>query len=181
MTQSQLQIAADKNNPISERHNFIITSATGIAKSACSMTTALIEIGSWKGEHSFIISGAVTKHEMIIGRDFFKKNKVIVNHANDSITIDEMQINNNKICSISTKPTFDDTEYFNTNETDYSQMILTRFSKLQKDITEYKTTSDKIIKALLDPSKINEAIDTKRIFEADITTVTPNTKSNKCK
>ena len=149
MSQSQLQIASDKNNRLSERHNFIITSATGIAKSACSIRTAEIEICSWKGEHSFIISGAVTKHEMIIGRDFFKQNKVIVNHANDSITIDEMQININTICSISTKPTFDDKEYFNTNEIDYSQLILTTFRELQKDIAEYKTASDKIIKAFI--------------------------------
>jgi uncharacterized cysteine cluster protein YcgN (CxxCxxCC family) len=171
MTQLQLKIAADQNNPLSERHNFVITSATGIAKSACSITIAQIEIGSWKGEHSFIISGAVTKHEMIIVRDFFKQNKVIVNHANDSIKIDEMQININTICSISTKPTFDDKEYFNTNEIDYSQLILTRFSELQKDIAEYKTASDKIYKAFIEPIENNETINTKTI-ETNLTTIT---------
>ena len=158
MSQSQLRIASDTNNSLSERHNFIITSATGIAKSACSVTTAEIEIGSWKGEHSFIISGAVTKHEMIIGRDFFKRNKVIVNHANDSITIDEMLININTICSISTKLPFDDTEYFSINELDNSQLILTKFNELQKDIKECKIVSDKIIQAFTNAKETDQTL-----------------------
>ena len=108
----QLKIAADIKNPISERYNFVITSATGIIKSACSITNASCEIGSWKGNHSFIISGAVTKHEMIIGRDFFLKNRVIINHAEDSLIDGEKLININTISSISTKPAFDEMEQF---------------------------------------------------------------------
>ena len=79
-------------------------------KSACCLTSAQIQIGSWKGEHTFVLSGAVTKHEMILGRDFFVKHKVVVDHADNSMVIDNLQINVNTIQTITTKPLVDRTD-----------------------------------------------------------------------
>ena len=92
LSATQLQMAADKSNKLSERHNFVITSATSSAKSACCVITAQLKVGEWVGNHSFIISGAVTKHEIIIGRDFFKQHNVEVNHGDDSMTVNGVYI-----------------------------------------------------------------------------------------
>ena len=97
LTQIQLQLSANRNNGLSERHNFEITSAISTTKSACCITKAQIQIGSWAGEHSFVISSAVNKHDMILGRDFFVKHKVIIDHSNDSMIIDNIHVNINSI------------------------------------------------------------------------------------
>ena len=148
MNKLQLQVAADTKNPISERHNFVITSATGITKSACSITNASFEIGSWKGNHSFIISGAVTKHEMIIGRDFFVKNRVIINHAENSLIIGEKLININTISSIFLKPAFDEMEHFVTDNYEENEKLESMLIQIKRQMAEDKSEIKNLFKSL---------------------------------
>ena len=177
MTKAQLLIAADHENSISEKHNFLITSATGTTKSACSVTKAQIQIAQWIGEHTFVISGAVTKHAMIIGRDFFVKNKVIVNHSDNSIIINNMHININTICAISSELIItDEEENCNTNEFDDNKTIFTKFDELKKEITEYKRASDKLIQMLIEPSnQINSNEITTEKIQLNTITIEPYT------
>ena len=93
LTSEQVKIAADKSSKFCSRQNFIINGATGQAKSQCCIVSCQLRINAWQGQHTFIISGAVTKHDMIIGRDFFKQHRVKVDHADDSLTIDDIKIN----------------------------------------------------------------------------------------
>ena len=72
LTQVQLRIAGSKDSNLFTRKRVQINGATGSAKSECCITEAKVQLGQWFGEHEFLISGAVTKHDMIIGRDFFK-------------------------------------------------------------------------------------------------------------
>jgi hypothetical protein len=102
LTSIQLKIAASKDTKLFKRQDFQINGATGSAKSSCCVSTAQIRLGQWSGEHEFVISGSVTRHNMIIDRDFFKAHDVIVNHANDSMLVDGLNINLNTIHSIST-------------------------------------------------------------------------------
>ena len=97
LTSVQMKLAADSTNGLGMRRNFVITSATTETKSACCVTTAEVQIGSWVGTHPFVISGAVNKHEMIIGRDFFVKHKVIIDHAEGLMIIDGTSINLNTV------------------------------------------------------------------------------------
>jgi hypothetical protein len=97
LTPVQIKIAGDRTNKLAQIRNFIITSATTKIKSACCVTTVQLKVGSWAGDHAFVISGAVNKHEMIIGRDFFVKHKVIVDHAHESMIIDGTDIKLNAV------------------------------------------------------------------------------------
>ena len=93
LSKAQVAIANDRDQ--CSRHNFVIQGATGDAKSSCCVTTASIRIGAWHGEHDFVISGAVVKHEMILGRNFFKRFNVSIDHSIDSISIGDSCISVN--------------------------------------------------------------------------------------
>ena len=93
LTTNQKQIAADKTSSLFRIKNFVISNASGETKSACCVTKVSLEIGQWSGEHVFIISGAITKHEMILGRDFFKAHSVVVDHGRDILQIGPIKVN----------------------------------------------------------------------------------------
>lgn len=46
-----------------------------------------LAVQDWLGRHECVISDAVTKYDMILGRDWLKANKVRINHDSDSIEI----------------------------------------------------------------------------------------------
>lgn len=79
------------NNPSLEqakfcrRQKFDITGATGTSKSDCCIVTTEVNINGWVKSHEFVISGAVNKHDAILGRDFLVKHKLQVDHANDAL------------------------------------------------------------------------------------------------
>lgn len=88
LTATQMNICANSNfiNPnICRRQKFDITGATGTTKSDCCIVQAEIDINGWSKKHDFIISGAVNKHEAILGRDFLKAHGILVDHENDAL------------------------------------------------------------------------------------------------
>jgi len=88
LSTTQLRIC---NNPSNEqakfckRQRFDITGATGTSKSECCIVTTEVNINGWLKSHEFVISGAVNKHDAILGRDFLVKHKLKVDHANDAL------------------------------------------------------------------------------------------------
>ena len=88
----QFNICNDRANT---RQKFVIHGATGTAKSDCLVVEAKIQIGSWSGYHEFVIASSVKKHDAIIGRDFLKKHKVLIDHNSDSITIEGNSVPDN--------------------------------------------------------------------------------------
>ncbi len=83
-----------------KRQNFSITGATGAVDCQCALTSAELRLASWMGKHTFIIANPVRKHDMILGRDFLKTNCVSVNHSNDSISIEGLDIHVNTVSAI---------------------------------------------------------------------------------
>jgi hypothetical protein len=65
-----------KSQPIS------IKGVTGSSAAKCVLAEAQVNIGSWSGTHTFIITTAMQGHEAILGIDFLKKFNVSVHHAN---------------------------------------------------------------------------------------------------
>lgn len=53
----------------------------------CDVINARLTIGDWSGVQEFIISDHVTKYETVIGRDFLKMSKSIINHGRDVLII----------------------------------------------------------------------------------------------
>lgn len=100
LTTQQLNIATKSDSQLFMRQNYVIHGATGSAKSSCCVTSVKLKIGRWTGQHSFIISGSVVKHEMILGRDFFKHHNVQIDHGNDVMVIEDVSICINTIRSI---------------------------------------------------------------------------------
>ena len=97
-------------------------------------------MGQWVGEHSFVISGSVTRHDMIIGRDFFKAHGVVVDHANDSITVDGLNININTLETISTD-SFSDNENINdSDQPTFEISILEKLDSVTKQLNELKSS-----------------------------------------
>ena len=83
LTPKQKLIASDRSSNLFRIQNFFISNASGESKSACCVIKVALEIGEWSGGDTFIISGAITKHQMILGRDYYKAHKVKVDHGED--------------------------------------------------------------------------------------------------
>jgi hypothetical protein len=75
------------------RRLFNITSATGMVQEFCYLLKLEISIGGWSGTVQFVLSSAVNKHMMVLGRDFLKRRNVIVDHGKDTITVEGVSVN----------------------------------------------------------------------------------------
>ena len=138
LTEAQLRIAGTKNSTLFRRQNFQINGATGSSKSSCCITTANIQLGNWSGKHEFIISGSVKRHDMIIGRDFFKAHAVKVDHSDDTMTVDGMQIQLNSLSGMLSK-SFQEEEddFLDTNEPKVS--VHEQLKNIQEQLSELKS------------------------------------------
>lgn len=72
---------------------FKIKSATHSTDEKCVVIKADLKIGNWYGTHEFVISKAVENYEMILGIDFLRQNKVVIDHGTDSIRFGNIIIN----------------------------------------------------------------------------------------
>ena len=72
--------------------NFSITGATGVVKDKCYLMEASIGIQNWNGPARLVVSHAVQKHDIVLGRDFLSANKAIVDHGNDTLNLGGMLI-----------------------------------------------------------------------------------------
>jgi len=86
------------------RQNSNIQGATGSAKCGCCITKAHLKLGSWAGYHEYVIANPVNKHDVILGRDFLKANDALIDHGNDSITLNGAVIHINAITCIESVP-----------------------------------------------------------------------------
>jgi hypothetical protein len=66
-----------------EYKEFKIVGATGSVTSRCCVVDCDIEISNWKGKQSFVISDKVARYDMVLGRDFLKRQKVKIDHGED--------------------------------------------------------------------------------------------------
>ena len=77
-----------KLNPLGLRAELItIKGATSATTELCAVVTLKVQIEDWVGEHEFIISDKLDDKEIILGRDFLRKNHVIIDHGKDNITL----------------------------------------------------------------------------------------------
>ena len=75
------------------RRLFNITGATGTVQEFCYLVDLEIAIGNWSGNVQFFLSSRVNKHKMVLGRDFLKKRKVVVDHGTDELVVEGVRIN----------------------------------------------------------------------------------------
>ena len=75
------------------RRLFNITGATGTVQEFCYLVDLEIAIGNWSGSVQFVLSSRVNKHKMVLGRDFLKKRKVVVDHGTDELVVEGVRIN----------------------------------------------------------------------------------------
>lgn len=75
------------------RQQFKINGAVGQSMmSTCKIVKANVKIGSWKGEWSFVVSSMVTKHQCLLGRDFFQAHGMIIDHGKDVLKVKDHEI-----------------------------------------------------------------------------------------
>ncbi|CAF1143354.1 unnamed protein product, partial [Brachionus calyciflorus] len=67
--------------------NLTIRGATNTISELCVIAPMEIKIGGWIGTHNFVISESLQGKEAIIGRDFLKVNKVVIDHGEDKMKI----------------------------------------------------------------------------------------------
>jgi hypothetical protein len=75
------------------RRLFNIKGATGTVQEFCYLVDLEIAIGNWSGSVQFVLSSRVKKHKMVLGRDFLKKRKVVVDHSTDELVVEGVRIN----------------------------------------------------------------------------------------
>ena len=66
---------------------FLIKGATGVVKDHCFLIKASISIGDWQGIQEFVVSKAVSRNDMVLGRDFLRANTATVDHGNDALIL----------------------------------------------------------------------------------------------
>ena len=74
------------------RRDFVIKGAIATTQQTCMVCTVELLVDDWIGQHQFVISNDVTRYDMVIGRDFFRKYKVIEDHGKDQLLIDNMVV-----------------------------------------------------------------------------------------
>ena len=182
LSHAQVAIASDRDQCV--RRNFVIHGATGDAKSSCCVTSANIRIGEWQGEHEFVISGAVIKHEMILGRDFFKRFSVCIDHSSDTIQIGNTRIGVNLIDAstrfVSTSPA----SISNATINSYQRQIFSELASLRSSIallappttTEHQTQLDQhLLRDATLAARQCETIEVSCVVAAD-TTIEPRSQ-----
>jgi hypothetical protein len=75
-----------------EKKEFVIKGAIATTQQACMVCTVELVVDEWIGQHQFVISNDVTRYDMVIGRDFFRKNKVIEDHGKDQLLIENIVV-----------------------------------------------------------------------------------------
>ena len=99
------KFALNYNEDQIETKQFRINAAMGMPEiCSCKVVNAKIKIGSWEGYTKFVISDMVTKHEALLGRDFFVQNKVVIDHGKDTLSIQENTIH---ISQLESRPMHD--------------------------------------------------------------------------
>jgi hypothetical protein len=88
-----------------------INGVTGTVAARCVLAEAYVQIGAWRGKHTFIVSTAMNNHEAVLGLDFLRKFKVSIQHDTsepDLIHIEDTRVYANsksKNASIQKRPT----------------------------------------------------------------------------
>ena len=160
LTPTQMKIASNKDDKTwCVRKNYVITGATGAAKTCCAITTAELKIENWAGKHEFIISGEVRRHEMILGRDFLKKYEVKIDHASDTL-----DIGSNKIYVNTIRSELDETEAeygfeLANDETDQTS-TLKSLLEAQKQMNEALQEQMNELRAKMEASVLNKSKET---------------------
>lgn len=79
-------IEAGANGNIVKRE-YHLQMATETKLITCYLGKFLVKINDWIGEQTFVVSRDVYSEQCILGRDFLKDNKVLVDHSSDQIQI----------------------------------------------------------------------------------------------
>ncbi len=72
---------------------FLIEGALGSTTETCDVVAVDCELADWSGENSFIISREITKYDAVLGRDFFKRYEVKLDHGKDEMSLGGKIIN----------------------------------------------------------------------------------------
>ncbi|RNA30058.1 hypothetical protein BpHYR1_048582 [Brachionus plicatilis] len=70
-----------------DKLEYSLEMATETRAISCFIGRFLIKIDEWIGEQLFVVSRDLSSEHCILGRDFLKKNRVLVDHYNDNILI----------------------------------------------------------------------------------------------
>lgn len=68
---------------------FTLQTATSSSDILCYVGNFKIQIGKWSGMQRFVISDEVKSERALVGRDFLKKYRAIVNHGTDEIKLNQ--------------------------------------------------------------------------------------------
>ena len=84
----------DSNGRDFKRIQVKINGVTGSVSETCVSVPVLVMIGKWSGVHNVIVTNSLETKDVILGRDFLKRFGVIIDHGNDTVSID---VNSNDI------------------------------------------------------------------------------------
>ena len=75
------------NNPDLKKHSVGIKTCNSDSFTECVVARVWLTIGSWSGEHQFIITDSITNVDGILGRDFLLQYETIIDNKNDTLRI----------------------------------------------------------------------------------------------
>jgi hypothetical protein len=76
-------VDSNKYNLVKE--TLTICGATSETTECCVIALAHLSIDDWAGTHKFVITESLVDKDMILGRDFMKAYKVVIDHGTDEI------------------------------------------------------------------------------------------------
>jgi hypothetical protein len=82
------------------KQKFSIIGATSSVNECCVVAKFKLIFGAWAGYHEFIVTDNLHSKDMIMGRDFLKLHRVVVDHGQDTITIQKLENDQEQVESI---------------------------------------------------------------------------------
>ena len=83
----------NQSNRDLKKHSIGIKTCNGDSFSECVVARVWLTIGSWSGEHQFIITDNITNQDGILGRDFLLQYETVIDNRNDTLKINSIQKN----------------------------------------------------------------------------------------
>jgi len=77
---------------VEKNKEFTIRGAMSTSRTECDVAKVDCSIGTWNGQHQFVIASSVSRYEAVVGRDFFRLHNVTIKHGTNEVMIDGLQI-----------------------------------------------------------------------------------------
>ena len=100
LSQGHRAIVSEKQNMWGKQALYRVNGATGLATAWAFEAAATISLDEWTGDQAVVISPSVTKYDMILGMDWLRPKKVVLDMGKNKLRVESVDIDLNIIAMV---------------------------------------------------------------------------------